>query len=105
MRLEEEDIYRAVRESRLEGAADMEQAALMLPSDTATLRAIDDYRRLSLEDDSHASEHCTLALERLERSASGLAMPPEFWVLLKQSAVREALYYHAQRYKKREDAA
>jgi hypothetical protein len=45
------------------------------------------------------------ALDHLEHAAGESSMPREFWVLLKHSAVREALYYHAQRYKQREDTA
>jgi hypothetical protein len=105
MRHQDRDIEREIREGRLETAADLERAALMLPPDSVNAKAIDDFRRLSLSHDPGTSEQCALALEHLEHSAGESSMPREFWVLLKHSAVREALYYHAQRYKQREDAA
>ena len=96
---------REIREGRLETAAELNRAGSMLSPDSASMTAIDGFRRLSLRDDPGTSQQCALALDHLERAAGESSVPREFWVLLKHSAVREGLYCHAQRYKQREDAA
>jgi len=105
MRHQDRDTEREIRQGRLEIAADLERAASMLPPESVSTKAIDDFRRLSLRDDPGTSAQCAVALDHLEHAAGESSMPREFWVLLKHSAVREALYYHAQRYKQREDTA
>jgi hypothetical protein len=102
-----ESLEREFRDSRLATAALLEQAWSMLPPDPAGKAAIDAYKRFATVDDYHprAADQLTLALDRLEASADRHRMSAEFWVILKDVAVREALYDRARRYRDRAASA
>jgi hypothetical protein len=98
-----EAFEREFRQGRLETASLLEQAWSMLPPDVATRAAIDGYKRFAtLNDyDPRASDQLTLALDRLEVASDRHRLAGEFWLILKDVAVMEALYGRAARYRER----
>ena len=94
---------RKFRESRSTAAALLDRACSMLPADSTTRAAIDDYKRSATLDEYRppAPAAAAVALDRLEVAGEHHKLSGEFWHILKHVAVTEALYERAARYRDR----
>jgi hypothetical protein len=97
-----DEFRRDYLKSRLWVADALERAWSMLPPDAVSRAAIDGYRQFALREDYPAvAAHLAVALDRLDECALRRGPTREFWLLLSDVAVMDALYERAADYRGR----